>query len=253
MNLLAFDTATPATAVALTTGSLRRELRHDPAPGERPGHAAHVLDLARRLLDEAGLAFADLDRIAVGTGPGTFTGLRIGVATARALAQATGAELVGVSTLRAVAEGARGEQPVLAVLDARRGEAFVAGWRGGEEVLPPAAVTPELLARIAEGGAAPAPPGAAHAPPGAAPAPPGAGEDPARPTWLAVGDGAVRFRAVLEPTGATVPADGSPLHRVSALTVADLAAGAAPSGRDVVPEYLRLPDAEIALRERRAE
>ena len=226
MNLLAFDTATPATAVGLLTESLRRELRHDPAPGERPQHAAQVLELARRLLDEAGLDFGDLDRIAVGTGPGTFTGLRIGVATARALAQGTGAELVGVSTLRALAEGARGEGAgaVLAVLDARRGEAFVGGWRGADEVVPPAAVTPELLARIAGAGAS-----------------------------LAVGDGAVRFRAVLEPTGATVPADGSPLHRVSALTLADLAAGATPSGRDVVPEYLRLPDAEIALRERRAE
>ena len=111
----------------------------------------------------------------------------------------------------------------LAVLDARRGEAFVGGWRGGEQVVPPAAVTPEILARIA------------------------------RPGWLAVGDGAVRFRAVLEPCGATVPADGSPLHRVSALSVAELATGAPPAGRDVIPDYLRLPDAEIALRERRAE
>jgi tRNA threonylcarbamoyladenosine biosynthesis protein TsaB len=225
VNLLAFDTATPATVVALVTGSLRLEARHDPEPGERPQHASQVLELARGLLDEAGLAFTDLDRIAVGTGPGTFTGLRIGVATARALAQGTGAELVGVSTLRALAAAAAPSGATLAVLDARRGEAFVAGWRGGEEVIPPAAVTPELLGRIAKG---------------AAPS-------------LAVGDGAVRFREVLEPSGVTVPADGSPLHRVSALCVADLAAGAPPTGRDVVPEYLRLPDAEIALRERRAE
>ncbi|HEX2086583.1 MAG TPA: hypothetical protein VHF89_12945, partial [Solirubrobacteraceae bacterium] len=140
-------------------------------------------------------------------------------ATARAIAQGTGAELVGVSTLRALAEGAKGggaaERPVLAVLDARRGEAFVGG------AVPPAAVTPAVLARIA------------------------------RPGMLAVGDGAVRFRDVLETSGASVPADGSPLHRVSALSVADLAAGAPPAGREgVVPEYLRLPDAEIALRER---
>ncbi|HEV3002679.1 MAG TPA: tRNA (adenosine(37)-N6)-threonylcarbamoyltransferase complex dimerization subunit type 1 TsaB [Solirubrobacteraceae bacterium] len=252
MNLLAFDTATPATAVALVTGTARAELRHDPAPGERPGHAAQLLPLASRLLDAAGLRFTDLDRIAVGRGPGTFTGLRIGVATARALAQSTGADLVGVSTLQALATtakwSAKGSDPlsrgdadslraagregsdpftVLAVLDARRGEAFVGGWRGDEQVVAPAAVTPALLARVAEAAA---------------------------PPLLAVGDGAVRFRAVLEPCGATVPADGSPLHRLSALAVADLAAGAPPAGREgVTPEYLRLPDAEIALRERRAE
>ncbi len=218
MIVLGFDTATPATAVALldAAGDMR-ERRHEPAAHERPGHGAQLLALAHELLADAGLGFADLERIAVGLGPGTFTGLRIGVATARALAQATGAELVGVSTLEALAAAADGEREVLAVLDARRGEAFVGG------AVPAAAVTPEILARIV------------------------------RPGWLAVGDGAVRFRAVLEPSGATVPADGSPLHRVSALSVADLAAGAPPTGRDVTPEYLRLPDAEIALRERSAE
>ena len=221
--ILAFDTATPSTVVALVGEAVRSEARHDPASGERPGHASQLLPLAARLLDEAGLAFTDVERIAVGRGPGTFTGLRIGVATARALAQGTGAELVGVSTLRALAAAAEGEAVrVLAVLDARRGEAFVAGYEHGREVVPPAAVTPELLGRVAGAGG------------------------------LAVGDGAVRFREVLETSGAVVPADGSPLHRVSALSVADLASGAPLEGLDVTPEYLRLPDAEIALRERRA-
>ena len=216
MNVLAFDTATPSTVVAVNG----RELRHDPAPGERPGHAMQLLPLATRLLEEAGLAFEDLDRIAVGIGPGTFTGLRIGVATARALAQASGAELVGVSTLRTLAQNVA-DRPVLAVLDARRGEAFVAAWRGEEAVLAPAAVTPEVLGGLVAPGS------------------------------LAVGDGAVRFRDVLEPSGAEVPADGSSLHRLSALSVARLAAAAPPgAAEDVVPEYLRLPDAEIALRQR---
>jgi tRNA threonylcarbamoyladenosine biosynthesis protein TsaB len=223
--LLAFDTATPATAVALVLADGdAREARHDPAPGERPGHAPRLLPLAAELLAAAGLAFADLRRIAVGTGPGTFTGLRIGVATARALAQATGAELAGVSTLAALAEGARaraGDAPVLAVLDARRGEAFAAVHRAGEVVAAPRASAPEALAALVA------------------------------PGTLAVGDGAVRFRAVLEPAGAAIPADGSPLHRVSALALARLGAAAPAAGRDgVVPEYLRLPDAEIALRDR---
>ena len=218
MRILAFDCATPATTVALLPEGT--QARHDPAPGERPGHAPRLLPLAERLLREAGTTFAELDRVAVGTGPGTFTGLRIAVATARGLAQAAGAELVGVSTLRALALGTEHPQPVLAVLDARRGEAFVAAYRGAETLVAPAAVTPAVLG--------------------------GAG----RAGWLAVGDGAVRFRDVLEPSGVVIPPDESPLHRVSALTVARLAESAEPTGADVVPEYLRLPDAEIALRNR---
>jgi tRNA threonylcarbamoyladenosine biosynthesis protein TsaB len=70
--------------------------------------------------------------------------------------------------------------------------------------------------------------------------------------WLAVGEGALAFREDLEGAGVTVPADGSPLHRVSALALCRLARGAEPSGRDaVLPDYLRLPDAEIAYRQRR--
>ena len=217
MRILAFDCATPATVVALLPDET--EARHDPAPGDRPGHAPQLLPLAERLLRDAGTTFGELDRIAVGTGPGTFTGLRLAVATARGLAQAAGAELVGVSTLRALAEAADHPQPVLAVLDARRGEAFVAAYQGGETLLAPAAVTPAVLANVGAAG------------------------------WLAVGDGAVRFRDVLEPSGVVIPPDESPLHRVSALTVARLAEGTEPAG-DVVPEYLRLPDAEIAFRQR---
>ena len=213
MHVLAFDTATPSTAVALDG----RELRHDPGPGERPGHAMQLLPLATQLLEQAGLTFEDLDRIAVGVGPGTFTGLRIGVATARALAQGTGAELVGVSTLRTLAANAAGRR-VLAVLDARRGEAFVAEYEGEAELRAPAAVTPQALAEMA------------------------------LPGVLTVGDGAVRFREVLEPAGAEIPADGSPLHQVSALALVRLATAHAVTGESVTPEYLRLPDAELALR-----
>ena len=217
MRLLAFDCATPATTVALLPEGT--EARHDPAPGERPGHAPQLLPLAQRLLSEAGATFADLDRIAVGTGPGTFTGLRIAVATARGLAQAGGAELVGISTLAALAH-ASGLAPVMAVLDARRGEAFVAAYEGDRTLVPPAAVTPEVLGTIG------------------------------RPGWSAVGDGAVRFRDVLEPSGVAVPPEDSALHRVSALAVARLGERADPQASPVVPEYLRLPDAEIAYRAR---
>jgi tRNA threonylcarbamoyladenosine biosynthesis protein TsaB len=215
--ILGLDTATPATAVAvLPADGEPVELRHEPAPGERPGHAAQLLPLARRALDALGATFSDVRRIGVGVGPGTFTGLRIGVATARALAQATGAEVAAVSTLEALAAAAATDRAVLAVLDARRGEAYVAAFRDGERLLAPMAIAPDGLAALA---------------------------DPRHAPWLAVGDGAVRFRDRLEPA-AEVPADASPLHGVSALAVCRLAREIPPVDRDaLLPEYVRLPDA----------
>jgi tRNA threonylcarbamoyladenosine biosynthesis protein TsaB len=208
--ILVIDTATPATVV----GAEGIERRHDPQPGERPGHVAQVLTLVEEALAAAGATLADVTRIGVGVGPGSFTGLRIGVATARSLAHATGAELVGVSTLGALAVVAP-EQPVLAVLDARRGEAFVARWEDGREVLAPRAVKPAELGELARGAA------------------------------LALGDGALSFRAELEPAGVMVPEDTSALHQVGAQGLARLAAQATPAGRDaVLPHYVRAPDAK---------
>ena len=244
--VLGFDTATDATVVGLTrAGREPLELTHSPEPGQRPGHAQHLLPLVHQLLEQGGVGFGDLARIGVGVGPGTFTGLRIGVATARALAQSSGAELAGVSTLQALAaavfgpvvsgpsaEAAQGadavgpghDGPVLSVLDARRGEAFVAlydrGVRGVPRTLrPAAAVAPADLGVAAEDV------------PGAI---------------LAVGEGAVRFREQLETAGAAVPADGSPLHRVNAIALCRLALTAEPVDRDaLIPEYVRAPDAEL--------
>ena len=220
--ILGFDTATPATAVAvLPDDGEPVELRHEPAPGERPGHARELLPLAQRALDAVGATFADVERIGVGVGPGTFTGLRIGVATARALAQSTGAELAAVSTLDALAEAAGGDRPVLAVLDARRGEAFAAAYIGGERVAGPVAIAPEELPAFAER----------------------AGTGAAATPLLAVGDGAIRFRDRLVPA-ADVPGDDSTLHRVSALAVCRLAKVAPTVDRDaLLPEYVRPPDA----------
>lgn len=223
MIVLVLDTATADTVLGLDAGdgAPPAERRHSPAPGERPGHAEQLLSLATELLDAAGLRFADVDRIGVGVGPGTFTGLRVGVATARALAQGASAELVAVSTLQALAAGAAAAEghdgPVLACLDARRGEAFTAAWHGSLRLAEPAAVAPGAL-----GATAAAEPG----------------------PWLAAGDGSVRFRAQLEPAGFRVPADGSPSHRVSAIALCRLAGAAPPAPRDtLVPEYVRAPDA----------
>lgn len=211
--MLVIDTATPATVVGVALGGRVVERRHDPVPGERPGHVAQVLPLVEAALAASGAELAGLERIAVGVGPGSFTGLRIGIATARALSHASGVALTGVSTLGALAVNA-GADDVLAVLDARRGEAFVGRWTGGAEAAAPRALRPEELATAAAG------------------AP------------LAVGDGAVRFRAELEAAGAVVPPDDSALHLVRAEGLARLAAQAPPVDRDaLLPEYVRAPDA----------
>lgn len=218
--VLAFDTATPATVVGVLADGIEPvALRHDPAPGERPAHAGLLLPLARAALERAGLGFADVGRLGVGIGPGTFTGLRIGVATARALALAGGAAVVPVPTLRALAEGSGHDGPVLAVLDARRGEAFAAAFARGRSapVLGPVAVRPDGLASLVAARAGP---------------------------WMAVGDGAVRFRPCLEAAAVAVPPDDSPLHDVSAPAICRLAREGHPVAVDaLVPEYVREPDA----------
>jgi tRNA threonylcarbamoyladenosine biosynthesis protein TsaB len=204
--ILGLDTATRATAVAVwAPHGPAAERRHDPAPDERPGHASRLL----ALVDELVTDWAAITRIAVGVGPGGFTGLRIGIATARALAQARDLPLAGVSSLAALA--APNDGPVVAVIDARRGEVFAASPGRFE----PVALAPDALAAgIAPGS-------------------------------LAVGDGAVRFREELERAGATVPADDSPLHRVSALEVCRLGAAGEPADRDaLLPDYRREPDAK---------
>jgi tRNA threonylcarbamoyladenosine biosynthesis protein TsaB len=230
--LVGLDTATPSTSVGvLVPGGPELELRDDPEPGARPRHAERLQPLLEEALAQAGLTWDDVARICVGTGPGGFTGLRLGVSTARALAQGRGLPLVGVSSLEALARGvehvASGELeasdradrdgPVLAVLDARRGEVFAAGYRRDHCTLSPQAIDPAALAERLERG---------------------------RHATLAVGDGAVRFRSELERAGVAVPADGSRAHRVSALMVCRLGRAREPADRDaLLPDYRREPDA----------
>jgi tRNA threonylcarbamoyladenosine biosynthesis protein TsaB len=215
--ILGFDTATPSTAVAVWSPDHAVERRDDPPPGTRPAHASRLLTLIEAIVD-----WDAVERIAVGIGPGGFTGLRLGIATARALAQARDLPLVGVSSLAALAAGVRGSDPpegvrgsdpprVVAVIDARRGEVFAAA----PGVFEPVALAPAALAARIDPGS------------------------------LAVGDGAVRFREELERAGAVVPADGSPLHRVSAIEICKLGATGQPAGRDaLLPDYRREPDAQ---------
>jgi tRNA threonylcarbamoyladenosine biosynthesis protein TsaB len=217
-RVLGFDTSTGYLTVALLEGEevlSNREIPPDEAG--RPRHARELLLAIEAVLAEGG-GWEAVDRIAVGLGPGTFTGLRIGISTARALAQSRSLPLVGVSSLRALAAGADGE--VLAVLDAKRNEAFAALYDSeGDELWEPWVGSPESLAgRIAERGE----------------------------NVLTVGDGSVRFRAELEASGAQVPLDEDRIHRVAARHVCRLAKTAqAGELTEIKPTYLRRPDAEL--------
>jgi len=274
MIVLGLDTSTPATAIGLRLpDGATLEARDDPAPGERPGHATRLLPLAARLLAQAGLRFADLSRIAVGVGPGTFTGLRIGLASARGLAQSLGAELVGVSSPRALAlaaadsDEAQGMGVVLALIDARRGEAFAAAYApatgdpaAGEHAVggPPNAgklpVGEPPAGELAAAQGEPAPPRELAPPRALAPAAFGeilrdvAATGESLSGWIAVGNGAALHRDALLALGVRTPAEDSPLHRLSGAAICALgAAGAARALAAVLPDYRRRPDAELAL------
>jgi tRNA threonylcarbamoyladenosine biosynthesis protein TsaB len=234
--ILGIDTSTSATSVGVLVPAGRElERRDDPAPGERPRHAEVLLTLIEQALVQAEVGWEDVERICVGIGPGGFTGLRLGISTARALAQGHDLPIVGVSSLEALAWGIElsGENeidlpghpdlhgPVLAVIDARRGEVYAAAYRHHRMTMEPVAVAPAVLAERLAGR-----------------------REWGRSPMLAVGDGAVRFRAELERAGVAIPADGSRAHRVSALMVCRLGRGREPVDRDaLLPDYRREPDA----------
>jgi tRNA threonylcarbamoyladenosine biosynthesis protein TsaB len=258
--VLGFDTATQASAVGLRLSDGRTLHAHDdPAAGEHPGHATRLLTMARELLAQADLRWSELERIAVGVGPGRFTGLRVGIATARGLAQSLGVELVGVSSLRALglaaARDAREADQTpptgtIAVIDARRGEAFVAAYparvdfaalagalpaadlqsQGGEIVFARALRPAELstvVAQIEQHG----------------------GSQGQR--WRAVGDGALLYGDALRDSGVEPAAPDSPLHLIDGAAICELGAGAPTTASDgapvaVLPDYRRSPDAALA-------
>ena len=191
MLTLAFDTATAVATVAL--------VRDGEALGERVTEPRALLGAVEELLVAAGLSQGDLGRIAVGTGPGSFTGIRIGLAAARGLAFALDLPVAGVSTLDALAAGAPGDIPLI---DAKRREVFTLG---------PAAVAAAAFE--------------------------------VEPGRVYVGDGALRYRELLESGGGEVPPDDDERHVPRARFHADLARDYGDAAL-VEPLYVRVPDAE---------
>jgi tRNA threonylcarbamoyladenosine biosynthesis protein TsaB len=219
VTLLGLDTSTPAaSACVLREDGEAFELTPPPDRlGRPPAHASELMPAVAEVMERAGMAWGDLRAIAVGVGPGTFTGLRIGIATARALAAAADLPLRRVSSLAALAAGI--DAPLrLPLIDARRGEVFAALFEGDRAIWPPVAAAPgDLVARLREGGFTP----------------------------LAAGDGSLRFRGMLEEAGIPVEPQHSDAHVVSARHICQLGERAQDESPEaVLPEYLREPDAK---------
>ncbi len=226
-TIAGLDTATDDVSVAVTRDGevVAERFVANPASGH-PRHSEALLAELEAAVAAAG-GWEAIDRLAAGAGPGSFTGLRVGLATARAIAQALGIGIVAVGTLEALAlgiaaSGVAAGRPVLPVLDARRRQTFAAllGSGGAWEWEPFVAAPGELAERVA-----------------ALPGSP-----------LAAGSGALRFRRELEAAGAEVPPDEDPAHRVLARHVCRLAEDGEPSPPEAVqPIYLRPPDAQVWL------
>ena len=117
--ILAFDTSAAHCAAALLSGKCLIAARTEPMD---KGQAERLLPLLEEVMTEGGASWRDLDALAVGTGPGNFTGVRIAVATARGLALALRIPAIGITTLEALAEGL--PRPLTVIEDARRGEVY---------------------------------------------------------------------------------------------------------------------------------
>ena len=232
--IIGFDTATEETVVgAMVEGESTFEFRSGPAEGDRPAHSSELLPAVEQAVDSVG-GWDNVGRVVTGVGPGTYTGLRVAIATAKGIALARTAEVAGIPTLEAMARSiflARsGEEdgPSIAVpaLDARRGELFFAAYdRGGRELLPASVGSPEALAEAVSQLGGP---------------------------LLLAGPGALRFRSELMAQGLGLAGVDDPANHLLGLAICELGDQEDRNGQGPLePIYLRAPDAERWNRERR--
>jgi tRNA threonylcarbamoyladenosine biosynthesis protein TsaB len=208
MIILGLDTCLSACSVAVLADGVVLAAESEPMAR---GHQERLAPLAARVMERAGLAFDRLDRVGVTVGPGSFTGLRVGLAFAKGLGQALGVPVVGVGALEALAEPLA-PGLVFAAIDARRGQVYLQAFRDGLALMAPDALVLETAAaRLAEF------------------------HDTSLP--VLVGTGAVLLAAAL-PGAQVNPAEGC-----DPAAVARLAAGRGPVPPR--PLYLRAPDARL--------
>ncbi len=220
-RILAIDTALPAVSVCVLDEGEREPVALNSVAMEK-GHAEALMPMIEKLMAQVEGGFASLDRVAVTVGPGSFTGIRIGVAAARGIALARGLDVVGVSTLAAFAAPllvGDADGIVAAAIDARRGHVYFSAYGPGGHIL----TSPRILAvkdacRLLGGGRV-----------------------------RAAGSGAVLLREEAALTGGDIAvANGAPAPDI--LAVARLGLAASPDNAPARPIYLKAPDAQPAKR-----
>lgn len=223
MKLLAVDTSTASCSVALFNGD---RLLEEAVYTVGKTHSRHLMSMIHRILEDCRCDPADIGGIAVTRGPGTFTGLRIGISTVKGIAAATGAPVVGISSLAALAfPFSLQDCPVVAMIDARRGEVYHAQFRGVAGGASEVAVRVSVCAP--ETAAAQLPENA-----------------------ILVGSGAVLYREVFEARSPRIRFADTTQHVIRASSVGMLALVRF-NQQDVdaigtlIPEYIRKSDAQI--------
>ena len=210
MKILSIESATPVAAVALAEGD-------DVSVVEASNDMHHVESLIptiEAMTSERAWSMSDIDLIVVDIGPGLFTGLRVGVATARSLAAALGCAIAPVSSLEVLAHETVEQADRWVVIDARRREVFAQHFHASRALGEPRVMSPEVLGAAAE------------------------------PRSVLVGDGAQRYRDIFESAGLTLlddPLSPNPAAAIELVIGAKRSSGVALEA--IVPQYLRDPDA----------
>lgn len=208
MKILALETATDPGSVALWVDGVV----HGAACPEGASNSATLLPVADALLRSQGFGFADLDGVAFGAGPGSFTGLRVACGVAQGLAVARGLPLLGVGTLEAMAEAAGGER-VMVALDARMGEVYFGVFERGVQQGGLGVFAPHAVPLPETGG------------------------------WLACGNGLAAYPALRDRLSACVdvwaPAVMPSAEAIVRLAAPRLARGETGDPADAVPLYVR--------------